>query len=211
MNWLRRDRQAEPAPPPERPPPAPEATEGAAPGITTVLDGLVEDRSHAVLDLGAATDASLRVYGRYARWVRFVDLAGDERWPRPAGSARTLLQAVPLSPRPYDLIFAWDVLDRVFPEERPHVMSWIAERAAPDARLHAIVRSSDEAPRHPLRFSLLDTDRIRYEVAGSGAVAAHRLLPAEVMNLLTPFHVVRAFTLKNGLREYAAVRGSAPG
>ena len=52
---------------------------------------------------------------------------------------------------------------------------------------------------------------MRYEPAGAPRPARSPLLPAEVERLLAPFHVVRAFTLKGGLREYLGVRGSSPG
>ena len=183
-----------------------EPVEGAAPGVAALLDGVSEDRSHAVLDLGPAADLSLRVYSRFARWVRFADLLGEGGWSRAGGSAAGLLRSLPAQPEcPYDLVFAWDVLDRLFPEDRRHLVECLAKLTAPNARLHAVVRPEDPLAR-PLRFTLLDVNRVRYEPIVAVPLPRPPLLPAEVTKLLAPFRVVHAFTLKSGLREYVAAR-----
>jgi hypothetical protein len=182
----------------------PEPAEGAAPGVAELLEGLSEDRGHAVLDLGPATDQSLRVYGRFARWIRFADLLGEAWWPQAEGSAGGL--QLPQLDRPYDLVFAWDILDRLFPDDRPHLVRWLAEITAPGARVHVVVRASEDAIACPLRFTLVDIGHIRYEPAGTARLPLSRLLPAEVAKVLMPLQVVRAFTLRNGLREYVALR-----
>jgi hypothetical protein len=210
VDWLRRIGRAPPpvaaVAAPE--PPAPEGVEGRAPGVAALLEDVSEDRSHAVLDLGPAADASLRVYSRFARWIRFADLLGDGAWPQRQSSATTLLSNLPAhTSRPYDLIFAWDVLDRLFSQEHPRLVQRLAEITAPDARLHLVVRASQDATSSPLRFTLLDVDRMRYEPKGGSGLASTRILPAEVVTLLAPFKVVHAFNLKGGLREYVAFRG----
>lgn len=206
MNWLRRIGRP---PTPDEPAPedaVPEPVEGAAPGIAALLEGVSEDRSHAVLDLGPAADQSLQVYSRFARWIRFADLLGAA-WPRAHVSGGGLLKTViPKPPRPYDLVFAWDILDRLFPEDRAHLTVWLADYIATRARLHVVVRASDAAVMRPLRFILLDTDRIRFETTGTTRLPPSRLLPADVAKLLSPFQVVHAFNLKSGLREYVAVK-----
>ena len=185
-----------------------QAVEGAAPGMAALLDGVSQDRTHAVLDLGPATDASLRVYSRFARWVRFADLFGGG-WSHAQASGVTLLNAVPPQPgHPYDLVFAWDVLDRLSTEERTTLVKRLAELTAPGARLHLVVRAADHAPANPLRFSLVGTDRMRFEPTATTTLPRVGLLPAHVAHLLAPFHVQHAFTLKTGLREYVAVRAA---
>jgi hypothetical protein len=172
-----------------------------------VLHGVSEDRSRAVLDLGPAADSSLRVYSRFARWIRFADLLGDNPWLDAQESADGLLRALlPGTERPYDFVFAWDVLDRLFAEDRPRLVEWLAANTAPDARLHVVVRGSEGLLPAPVRFTLLDAAHIRYEPVAAGPVPRGRLLPAEVAKLLVPFQVVHAYTLKSGLREYVALR-----
>ncbi len=179
--------------------------ERATPGIAALFDGVPEDKSHAVLDLGTAADSSLRVYSRFARRIRFADMLAEVRSPH---GWDALPGALPLQPeRPYDLVFGWDVLDRIFPEQRPLLVQRLAEVSSLDARLHLVVESTERASAHPLRFALLDVDRMRCEPTNSGRPVRRPLLPAEVERLLAPFQVLHAFTLKGGLREYVAVRG----
>jgi hypothetical protein len=169
------------------------------------LDGVSEDRTHAVLDLGPAASRSLRLYSGFARWVRFADLLSDAGRPRGWAAA---IRALPEQPqRPYDLVFGWDILDRLFPEERPRLVERLAEVTAPTVRLHLLVDASDRPTRRPLRFTLLGADRMRLEPTGPERPAHRKVLPAEVERLLEPFQVARAFTLKSGLREYVAMRG----
>lgn len=181
-----------------------EPVERTTPGVAAVLDGVGEDGSHAVLDLGPASESSLHVYSRFARRIRFADLFADAA--RPEGWAAALRALPPQPERPYDLVFAWDVLDRIGSAERRRLVERLAEVSAPDARLYLAVDTTERAALRPLRFTLLDVDRMRYEATGPVQVARPRLLPAEVERLLMPFQVVRAFTSQVGLREYVAVR-----
>lgn len=209
MDWLRRIGGSAPPALPASEDPIPGAVEGAAPGIAALFDGVEEDGTHTVLDLGPATDSKLRVYGRFARRMRFVDLlaAATSRAGPVAGAgwagALGALEAQP--DPPYDLLFAWDILDRLPPEERPGLVERLAAVSAASARLHVVVEASERPTAHPLRFTLLDIDRIRYEAVGPAQPSRPRIHSAEVERVLAPFHVVRAFTLKVGLREYVAV------
>ena len=117
------------------------------------------------------------------------------------------LAAVPAHPeRPYDLVFAWNLLDRLDPEERPKLVGRLAEITALDARLYVIVESGGDSPRYPLRFALVDADRLSYEPTGRPVLTRAPLLPAEVERLIMPFKVARGFTSQTGIREYVAVR-----
>lgn len=206
MDWLHRI--AHPgtveAPAPAKAPP--EAAESAAPGVTALLQRVSEDRSHSVLDLGPAVDATLQVYSRFARWIRFADLLGEGGWTRAGEQVGGFSRSLPANAEhPYDLIFAWDVLDRLFPEDRPHLMEALAPLAAPGAHMHLVLRAEDSLAR-PLRFTLTDTNRLRFEPITAAPLPRSRPLPAELMRVLAPFQVVHAFTLRAGLREYVAVK-----
>lgn len=178
--------------------------ERPSPGVAALLDGVREDRSHSVLDLGAASDSGFQLYSRFARRVRFADLIDD---CTSAGTLNREESALPAQPQdPYDLVFAWDVLDRLLPEARPQLMRRLMEVTAPDARLHVVMDASENGPTRPLRFTLLDVDRMRCEPSGPPRPERSRMLPAELERVLFPFRVTRAFTLRGGLREYVAVR-----
>jgi hypothetical protein len=177
--------------------------ERPSPGVAALLDGIWDDRTHSVLDLGAASDSGFRLYSRFARRVRFVDLINNEA---AAGSRIRESSAIPAQPRsPYDLVFAWDILDRLPPEARPQLVRKLTEVCARDARVHIVVDASETGPTRPLRFTLLDVDRMRCEPSGPPRRERSPILPAEVERILSPFQVIRAFTLRGGLREYVAV------
>jgi hypothetical protein len=207
VSWLRwLPGRSPPVPPgPERT--ASKARESAAPGVAAMFDGLSEDGSHSVLDLGSASSASLAVYARFARQVRFSDLTGLALSRTGHEPIQCILDAVPPHPeRPYDLIFAWDVFDRLLPEDHHPLVRRLAEVSAPSARLHAVVSGADQGTAPHIRCTLLDTDRVLYEPATTARPALSRLLPAQMAHLLVPFRVVRGFTLKGNLREYVAFR-----
>lgn len=178
--------------------------ERVAPGVAAFFEAVGEDRSHSVLDLGPAAGSSLRVYGRFARWIRFADVlsaaVAPAGWPE-------VLRALPPNPeRPYDLVIAWDVLDRLSPGDRPRLVERLAELSAPAARLLVVSASPDLFPVALLRFTLAEVDRMGYEAAGEPRPVHPPVSPAEMKRLLAPFEVHRAFSAQVGLREYVAVR-----
>jgi hypothetical protein len=178
--------------------------ERQTPGVAAFLKGVTEDRSHAVLDLGPASDASLSVYSRFARRVRFADVLAAATSPQ--GWAGAIGALRPQPERPYDLVFVWDLMDRLDAEGRKRLIERLLEISAPDARLHLMVEAAEKAVTVPLRYTLLDVDRMRCEATGPARPTPPRLLPAQVERVLAPFKVVHAFTLKGGMREYVAVR-----
>ena len=64
--------------------------ERITPGVPALLNGAREDRSHVLLDLGAAADSGLRACSRFARRVRFADLLGEGRSHGTARPSSTL-------------------------------------------------------------------------------------------------------------------------
>jgi hypothetical protein len=172
-------------------------------GLKALFDGVADDDSHSVLDLGRGAASSFVVYGRYARRIRFADLLRPER--RPDLDAAMAASVPPQPDHPYDLILAWDLLDRIADSQREAVVRRLAELAAPGARIHVLVDASDQPEVRQFRFAVLEEDKLRYEPAGPDRPAGDRLLPAEVERLLDPWEVVRAFTSRSGMREYVGI------
>ena len=201
MRWLQWFRSGTRAGVEEPSSPLPKAVEGASPGITAIVDGLSHDREYSVLDLGQPSESTLEVYSRFARWVRFADITGAAS---PPASSAELAARLPEPERPYDLVFAWDAPDRTPPEGRRRLIDRVTEVAAPGARLHVVTAAPDSESLHPLRFTLVDVGRMRYEPTGPARDGWPRLVPSEVEKLLRPFRVERRFTLKGGMLEYVA-------
>jgi len=178
--------------------------ERVAPGLTAFFRAVSEDRSHAVLDLGPGASSSLRVYSRFARWVRFADVLTAAS--SPSGWAEVLGALPPLAERPFDLVIAWDVLDRLPAEKRPKLVERLAEITAPGARLFLLSAAPDVVPIGSLRFTLVDLDRMQYESMGEARPAHVPPMPAELQRVLSPFELLRGFSTQLGVREYVAER-----
>lgn len=179
--------------------------ERAAPGVAALFAGLDPNRTYSILDLGTAAESHLRLYGGYARQIRFADLV--EKPARGANWANAV-QSIPPNPhQPYDLVMGWNILDRLSPEGKHLLIERLDSLTADGARLYVSVDASGSRETRPMRFKLLGVDRVRQEAAGPIETAQAQLLPAQVERLLAPFEVVRAFTLRLGLREYVAVKG----
>lgn len=173
-----------------------------SPGLASLFESLHEDGRHSILDLGTADGRQLRLLGRFGRQVRFAGLV-----PRLGDVAPWLdaLRTLPAHPRrPYDVVLTWDLLDRLPVDERRPVVERLLEITAPGARLHAIVDASETLRTRPTEFRLVDIDRVAEVVAGPPETGHEPLLPAQVERALAPFRVIRAFTLRGGLREYVA-------
>lgn len=186
----------------------PEPLERFAPGLATFFD-LSEDRSRALLDLGGAAGSSMHVYGRFARWIRFGDILSAATSPEEWAEAQSSLPPNP--ERPYDLIVAWDILDRLPPESRAALVKRLVEISAPGAKLYVVSASLDVAQTGLLSCTVEEIDRVRYEQTGERRPSHPPILPAEVQRIVEPFQVVRSFSSRVGLREYVAARGRAPG
>jgi hypothetical protein len=134
--WLTRILGTSPEPPGAALTPAPVVRSG--PGLTALFESL-DQRSHSVLDLGSASEASLAAYSRIARRVRFADLSS-----RPVSEldwSATLDEAGSAAVEPFDVILLWDTLGRLSAEERPRLIARLAQLAAPDARLHMVLEA----------------------------------------------------------------------
>jgi hypothetical protein len=178
--------------------------ERTSPGLAALFERLSRDGRHAILDLGAAGSEHLSIFSPFARRIRFAGLL--PRPPECEAWAAALRRLPSNEEQPYDVVLAWDVLDRLDPGERPAVIERLAEITAPDARLYAVVDASGAATAHPVRFTLRSPDRVVQVPVGRTETAHPQLLPAHVERTLKPFEVQHAFTLRQGLREYVAAK-----
>jgi hypothetical protein len=172
-----------------------------SPALEALFGALHDDGRHRVLDLGEADGRRLRLLGRFARSIRFAGLL-------PGGpSADGWLEALPSHPRQaYDVVLAWDLLDRVPASRHAEVVARLAEITADGARLYAVVDSNADATRRTVAFTLADLEHVHEREIGPARPAGTPLLPAQVERALAPFQVARAFTLRSGQREYVATK-----
>lgn len=211
MSWLQRIRGSasdEDAPEAEKGA-ATSAVERKSPGLALLFEGLNADGRHAILDLGPASRTRLRLLGRYGRQIRFAGLVPPSTTSADLGAAAA---SIPENPdQPYDVVLAWDVFDHLTEPEREAAVRRLDEVTAPDARLYAVVSTGGAVTVRPMRIDLLDLDRVSQKPVGPPEPARPELLPAQVEKLLTPFQVVRAISLRVGMREYVARKGGRTG
>jgi hypothetical protein len=178
--------------------------ERRSPGLEALFRTLRDDGSHSILDFGPATSEHLRFLGRFSRRIRFAGLLPDP----PRGDAwREAVQRLPPNlDQPYDVVFAWNILDRIDPGARPALITRLDELTAPGTRLFAVVDASGGPTIQPTRTTLLARDRVAETPVGDPEPAHPPLLPAPIERLLTPFKVTAAYTLRSGHREYVATK-----
>lgn len=174
-----------------------------SPALDALFGMLHDDGRHCVLDLGVADGRRLRLLGRFARRIRFAGLLPH---PDPVDWTAALGSVASDPRQPYDVVLAWDLLDRVPAIHHRDVVRRMAEITASPARLYAVVDSTGEPTSRPISFTLSELDRVSETFVGPPAPANAPLLPAHVERALAPFEVVRAFTLRTGQREYVALK-----
>lgn len=202
MSWLDRLRLPRTSPGRDEPGDVVEKPTGRhSPGLAALFEGLKDDGRHSILDLGVASSGQLRILGRYGQQMRFAGLV-----PKPPVGEKLVEALAPHPRQPYDVVFAWDVFDRLDAPDRTRLMEQLALITAPGARLYAFVDSSGAATAQPTRSTILAHDRILQEPVGRPEPARSQILPAQAERLLAPFAVTHAFTLRVGLREYVATK-----
>ena len=138
--------------------------EWISPGLSALFEALSGDRGYSILDLADhAGNSHLEVLGQFSRQIRFAGLAPSP--PHGDAFASALLE-LPPGPCAYDIVLAWDVMDRLGPHERERLMDYLVEVTAPRAWLHAVVDSSGDESAPPLRFTLIDLDRVSRQAVG---------------------------------------------
>lgn len=196
-------------PPPDAPPAeeqqVPEPSERSAQALGALFEGLRDDGSHTVLDLGSASVGSFDTLGRFARRVRFAGLLAEG-----VPTDRDVAAVPTYEGHPYDVILAWHLLDLVAPRERPALVRALTRISTPRARLYLVSDTARGAHTPRLGYELRGTDRVVERVVGPPGPRWPEMLPADLERLLEPFRVVRAVVLKGGRREYLAVRSPAP-
>jgi len=204
MTWLERIRRPASDPRSNQDTEDPGPRERSSPGLAKLFDLLRDDGSHSLLDLGSAGGRQLRLYGRYARQVRF---AGMLPYETGADGARDD-ERLPDNPHaPYDVVLAWDLLDRLAPDERGVFMQRLAAVTAVGARMYNLVDASVPSAKPAVRYAITEIGRVSEEPVGPPVATGPRLLPAEVERVLHPFRVLHAFSLRSGFREYVSEKG----
>lgn len=167
---------------------------------------------HVVLDLGAASTATLALLGRSLCRVEIADLAhfggidslnaagpdGDVR----VAVAESLLPKR-LSEEPVDLVLCWDLPNYLTLDALSALMDAVRCRARPGALAHALIFYAErDMQAHPGRFvPTAEGDFIDLSVPDT-SIAAPRYSPEALGKSMGPFAIDRARLLSNGMQEF---------
>ncbi len=182
-----------------------------APLFNDLIAGLDQDKRHVVLDLGAASTATLALLGRSRCRVEIVDLAhfgGVERLNSAEPGDELASVAESLLPNrqtadPIDLVLCWDLPDYLSPKALAALMKAIGARTAPGALAHCITAYSDREMREqPGRFVPATDGALVNRNAAGDLIPAPRHSPDDLSSSMDRFVIDRARLLSNGMQEF---------
>lgn len=198
-----------PAPPPENPleDPAPLKETYSSPGLEKIVADFSGDGGVRVLDLGPTVPENVAFLARFASEIQIVDAMRES--VEADRAIRILEGLLPEYPGTIDLVLLWDCLNYLSPDEGRALVAAIAPLCRPEARCLAMVFTSDTMPASPLKYRVVDERHLLYERSTSEETGSPQMPPAAVERVLGEFSLEHAFVLRNGVREFVAIRDAA--
>ena len=177
-----------------------------SPGLEAVLANIPRTGAIRVLDLGPAVPENVEFFSGVATRIQLVDafreaLDGD-------AAIRILRTLDSEFEEAFHLVLLWDCLNYLSPNQGAHLVETIAGLCRPDARCLAMVFDSDTMPASPQKFRVVDERHLTYESSTTEVLGAPQMTPAAVERVLSGFSIEHSFVLRNGVREYVAIRDS---
>ena len=208
LPWKSRTRTSPPSP--EEPPVevAPCSATHPSPGLEAVLRGCQRGDALRVLDLGPALPENIEILSGFATRIQVVDVM---RKSFDANQAIHYLGTlVPEHKATFHLVFLWDYLNYLSPDQGAALVEAVAPLCCPDARCLAMVYASETMPAVPQKYRIVDESHLTYEWSITEMLGAPRMTPAAVERALLGFSIEHAFVLRNGVREFVATRDPVP-
>lgn len=171
-----------------------------------VAQRLAEGPRCSVLDLGSPTPANLALYTRHGASITFADLYRFYAPTRSAGSTRErFADALPHTPKPIDVVLAWDLFDYLSLEEIAWLGAWLRGCLVPGALLYALVSCQGSIPPMPSFFTIADGKSLRVEQSGPRALPAPGHSERAILAALDGMSVRSRFQLRRAAVEYLLV------
>jgi hypothetical protein len=173
--------------------------------LSSILPRAQRSSAH-VLDLGVASPRNLAFFGRFSASFSVADLyrgLGRVRAREATGIRASDYRS--LFPyrrdQQFDLIFAWDLLNYLKPDELPWFMDALAPHCRPGTVLHAFIYTTKDMPPAPVRFRIEDEETLVYDVPPHGRPSP-RYHEQELTKQLAGFAVDTRYQLRSGIAEY---------
>lgn len=180
--------------------------------LAALLAEMRRGRKPQVLDLGSAVGSNVEYLSRFECKLYIEDLYSALSSKSGDGDAdqRFFAEFLPLPEGTrIDVVLAWDLFNYLKRKELGKLIEHLAPFCRPGALLFTLISTQKEIPAQPIRFKIVDEDKLLYEVRTSSTRPSPRYAPAEVRDLLRGFRVDRSFLLRHGIQEYLFVREGA--
>jgi len=182
-------------------------------GLAALFQEIRRDRKLQVLDLGAAVGSNVEFLSRYDCKLYIEDLyaalaargpalgEGEQAGPQFFADFLPLPDTVRL-----DVILAWDTFNYLSRRELAYLVDRLRRYCQPGTLIFSLISILKQIPAQPIRFRIVDEERLAYDLRTAALRPSPRYAPAELTEILSGFRVDRSYLLRHGIQEYLFVR-----
>ena len=202
-------RNPEPRRAPE--PTLPDTDVHASVGFNIAYNQFLGRRKLSVLDLGSACPSKLQFLSQRvpSLHVEIEDLYEtltsfdffDPREPRSYDAVYQYLFPYREETR-FDLILGWDLFNYLEELELSGLIRHLRRFCRPGTLLFFMISTSRYIPEKPVRFQIVDSERLRYEYLSSLLRPSPRYHRPDLSRMMSGFRLYSSFRLRNGFKEY---------
>ena len=202
-------RSPEPGPAPE--PTLPEAEVHSSVGFNIAYNQMRGRRKLSVLDLGSAYPSNLQFLSQSFRSLHieienlYETLSSfdffDPREPRSYDAVYRYLLPYAEETR-FDLILGWDLFNYLEELELTSLIRHLDRFCHPGTLLFSMISTNRYIPEKPIRFQVINSERLRYEYLSSLLRPSPRYHRADLNRMMPRYRLFSSFRLRNGFKEY---------
>jgi methyltransferase family protein len=185
--------------------------------LAALLEEFRRSRKLQVLDLGPAVGSNVEFLSQFGCKIYIEDLfaaleargAGEGNGGGEGAEAGPQFFAdfLPTSESAsFDVVLAWDTFNYLSRKELGYLIRHLSPFCHPGTLVFALISFQKQIPARPIRFRIVDPQKLAYEMRTTAVRPAPRFTPAEMNDLLRGFRVDRSFLLQHGIQEYLFVK-----
>lgn len=184
-------------------------SEHASLALKHLFKSIDTSQSARILDLGGACASNIKFYSAISKKFHFEDLSAAiaaqaqnkngkaEQVPSVLEEALTLRKN-----QVFDLIFCWDIVNYLNPTEISRLGEIISAHAHAETKIFLLLPVGREIARAPIRFKLIQHDRLDYEEGDGARTNSPRYNKTDLKKYWPKFKRSKSFLLKNGFEEH---------
>jgi Methyltransferase domain len=210
MSWFSPHRSRDKREP--RPPAEAEPEIHRSLGLAALFEELRRGGKRQILDLGPAIGSNVEFLSQFGCKIYIEDLfaalatregGGDGEEAGPQFFAEFLPMSEPAS---FDLVLAWDIFNYLTRKELGHFIRHLSQFCHPGTVVFSLISILKTIPAQPIRFRIVDEQRLLYETRTAATRPAPRYAPSEMNEAMRGFRVDRSYLLRHGIQEYLFVK-----